>query len=275
MSKLRSIAIGLSWLWASIALVAPQAGNAAPGPVAAGNAPPVVVVGPNTPVEPLPLKVGGASRTPTPAPVPAFPALSLPPEITGTVRIATPPPVPALREVTLPLDLSQARLYIYDFLDIREKVYRPQVLDEIERQLLEMLTPQTQAVTILRSQQTPFMIQRNASNWQAEISTEHQVERVPVLDAIASNFSAEQQFGADYQLIVFPSSFESYGVWRYYSIRFVVIRKSDQKSWEYNYDGRHAVMLKEAERANSRAEKIVQGLAAAMTGYNLIKAKAP
>lgn len=218
----------------------------------------------------------GEGAPPQPVTVPLAPPAPPPPvAVTGTGPVAVPPPVPAVPDALPPLDLARARLYVYDFLDIREKVYQSKVLDEIERQLMEWLTPRVGAATILRSRQTPFVLKRDADSWQADISTEHEVDRVPVRQTIASNLSAEEQFGADHRLIIFPSSFTVSGVWRFYTIRFVLIREADQKTWQYVYEGSHAVMLKEGERSKSRAEKIIQKLDAAMTADGLLDVTAP
>jgi len=177
---------------------------------------------------------------------------------------------PFLAVLPAPLDLSQAHLYIYNFLDIRENLYRGKVLDEIEGQLIEWLEPRTEAATIIRSQQTPYILERDAYNWQADISSAHEVDRVPVMQTIASNDIAEAQFGADHQLIIFLSSFTSSGSWRYYTIRFVLIRKSDNIIWEYIYGGERMVLLSERERSKSRAEKIITELEEAMAADGII-----
>lgn len=201
----------------------------------------------------------------TPSATPAPTAGSPPPPV-----VVAPPPAPALPDTRPKLDLSQANLYVYDFLDVREKVYQPKVLDEIELQLNQWLATKAKAVTFIRSQQTPFVKNRDADSWQADISTEHEVDRVPVGQSIASNASAEAAVGSDHQLIVFPASFTVSGVWRFYTIRFVLVRKSDRKMWQYFYEGSHMVMLKEGERSKSRAQKIVEQLAVAMAKDGII-----
>lgn len=174
-------------------------------------------------------------------------------------------------DLTRPMDISQANLYIYDFLDVREKAFQPKVLDEFERQLLAWLKPRTKATAIIRSKQTPYIVNRDANTWQSDISSEHEVDRVPVAQAIGSNRSAEQAFGADYVLIMFPAAFTFSGSWRFYTIRFVVVRKADFRSWQYFYEGSHLVMLKESERSQSRAQKIIEKLDAAMTTAGLVR----
>lgn len=182
-----------------------------------------------------------------------------------------PPMIQVQPDLTKPLDLSQASLYVYDFLDVREKAYQPKVLDELERQLLAWLKPRTKAAAIIRSKDTPYIQNRDANTWQSDISSEHEVDRVPVAQAIASNLGAERTFGADYRLILFPSAFTYSGSWRFYTIRFVLIRKADFRSWQYFYEGSHLVMLKEAERSQSRAQKIIEKLDAAMTAAGLVQ----
>lgn len=213
-----------------------------------------------------------AAGTPAPVAVPAPVPMLPPPPVSA---IAPPPPMVRVQpDLTKPLDLSQASLYVYDFLDVREKAYQPKVLDELERQLLAWLAPRTKAATIIRSKQTPYIQNRDANTWQSDISSEHEVDRVPVVQAIGSNLGAERTFGADYRLILFPSAFTFSGSWRYYTIRFVLIRKADFRSWQYYYEGSHLVMLKEAERSQSRAQKIIEKLDAAMTAAGIVGKKA-
>ncbi len=173
------------------------------------------------------------------------------------------------------ISLTSASVYVYDFLDRREDVYSSKVLDEFERQLLAWLGAKAKAVTLLRSNQTPFMLATKAGqadDWSASINVDQTTQRVPVMDAIASNAAVEDSFGADHQLIVFPTSFSSTGAWRSYIIRWEVIRKSDRKTWQYMYSGRHMVMWSDNERSESRAKKFVDGVNQAMETDGLLNA---
>lgn len=201
-----------------------------------------------------------------PAPAPSVPV--------NNAQNAVPPAPPVVElpvaDTRPAINISQAKVYIYNFLDIREDYYQKKVLDEFEKQLTAWLTPRVQALTIIRSNRTPYVVKRDDSDWQADLSAERSVDRVPVARILASNEKAEEEFGADHQLIIFPSSFTLSGVWRFYTIRFVVIRKSDKKAWQYLYDGSHMVMLRESERSKSRAEKVLVKLDAAMLSGGLI-----
>lgn len=176
-------------------------------------------------------------------------------------------PVPPLQAT---LNISKAKVYVYNFLDIRETYFQKKVLNEFEKQLIAWLTPRVQALTIIRSNNTPYVEKRDDSDWQADLSAERMVDRVPVARILASNNQAEEEFGADHQLIIFPASFEVSGVWRFYTIRFALIRKSDKRVWQYIYSGSHMVMLNESERSKSRAQKILTKLDAAMLSAGLI-----
>lgn len=210
--------------------------------------------------------LGAQTATPVVAP-PAPPAPSPPPII--VMPAPAPPPAPIERG---PLKLTGSTLYVYNFLDIRADTYSDKVITEFERQLNEWLATRVKATGLIRSAETPYMKReklRKADDWSSSVTGNSVSQRVPVMESIYSNRRAEAEIGADYRLVVFPASFETAGAWRYYSIRWVVMRIGDGKSWQHVYSGQHMVMLKESERAESRSKKFIAAIDKAMLDAGL------
>jgi hypothetical protein len=182
---------------------------------------------------------------------------------------APPPPAPFSSE---PLRLSGSRLYVYNFLDWQDGSFTDKVIQEFDRQVAAWLGAKAQSVTISHSAELPLikqMREQAADNWTTSLSGSQLRQSVPVIEAIQSNKEAEEAVSADYRLVIFPSSFTSSGSWRYYTLRWVVYRVSDNRSWQYLYNGSHLVMLKESERADSRSRKFIEAADQAMKGAGL------
>jgi hypothetical protein len=158
--------------------------------------------------------------------------------------------------------LAGKKVYVYDFLDIRKEEYTPKVLDQIEGQLNTLLTQHNISSTLIRF--------RNTADGQfyADNSTS---SVIPVQQIVEHNFSKEEEFSADYRLIVFPSRYEVFGAWRYYNIRWVVMDAYSGKSvFEYEYSGRHLVMWSNGENSESRGRKIIDALSQELSKAGLI-----
>lgn len=203
-----------------------------------------------------------APQPPSAAPV------AIPPPMPVLIQAPAPPP-PRFRE---PLSLSGSRLYVYDFLDWHKGNFTDKVIDEFEGQLATWLGGEAQTVTISRSADLPLirkLREEAADDWTTSMSGSQLRQTVPVIEAIESNKAAEDAVSADYRLVIFPSSFSSQGAWRHYALRWVVYRVSDNRSWQYLYNGSHMVLMKEGERAESRSRKFIEAADTAMKQANL------
>ncbi|HTX50053.1 MAG TPA: hypothetical protein VME40_11770 [Caulobacteraceae bacterium] len=167
--------------------------------------------------------------------------------------------------------LVGSSVYIYSFLDVRETEFSPEVLSEIDQQLVAGLKASGTTSTVLRFKdsltgasyaQLTMMPARGRSSGS---------DLVPVAETIRSNQDAERAFNAKYRLIEFPSNFEVIGAWRYYTIRWILIDCSTNRSiWSYAYSGRNMIWLSNGERADSRGKTIVDALLTALRNGKLL-----
>lgn len=208
------------------------------------------------------------AEAPTAPQPPSSPSVTITPPMPAVIQAPAPPPP----RVSEPLRLTGSRLYVYDFLDWHKGNFTDKVIDEFEGQLATWLGAKAEAVTISRSADLPLikkLREESADDWTTSMSGSQLRQTVPVIEAIQSNKAAEEAVSANYRLVIFPSSFSSQGAWRYYVLRWVVYRVSDNRSWQYLYDGSHMVLMKEGERAKSRSRKFIEAADTAMKQANL------
>lgn len=177
---------------------------------------------------------------------------------------ATTPKFEAGRLASHPEQLDH--LYIYSFLDVMDDKFGRKFLDEVRRQLDVALDaeqvrhqqlwfkdpgslPRTALVT-QRTQVNPF---RGA----------HESTSVPVAETLAANRVREQEYGAAYRLIVFPSSTAETGTGMKHTIRWVLSDALlDRPVWDTTSEIEMVLWWGPNENAEKRAQVFVDGLIA-------------
>lgn len=167
---------------------------------------------------------------------------------------------------TLP---AGGNIVVYNFLDIRSEQYTPKVMGKIEPKLLACLTQYGQTVTLVRSQNLPFV--RQHPEWQAIYSGRVQSLNVPIEDFIASNADDEKANDVQYRLNIHPTDFTITGAWRDYKILWELVDvKTDEVVWSYEYAGRHMAMWSNSENSDARSNKIILAAFQELRGKNIL-----
>lgn len=171
------------------------------------------------------------------------------------------PPLPAARGV-----LTGASIYAYSFLDVREDVYTPKVLDQIKTDLAERFGLIGAKLTSLAFKDTE-VARRYSSAVRPGLNSTY----VPVELVMLRNRGQEREAGAKYRLLIFPSNYTVSGSWRFYEIRWELIEvRSGRRVWGYTYSGKHLVLWRSSENSKARSKKIVDALFAQLVKDRLI-----
>jgi hypothetical protein len=158
--------------------------------------------------------------------------------------------------------LKGSFVYVYSFMDVREAEFGPQILNQLDSQLLAELDADGVRAKILRFKQSAV-----GQAYSQEEAITHAApfeyhspgsDLVPVSKTIAANAPDEAATGAGFRLIEFPSSFSTQGAWRYYGVRWDLIdATSGLRIWSRVYNGSHPVLFKNDEDAQSRAKAML------------------
>jgi len=151
--------------------------------------------------------------------------------------------------------LPDSTIYVYSFLDVREKEYTPKVLDRFDAALTERFGALKVSTKILRYNKVK---EKQGEFFANNTSFGASSQTIPVEQTIYRNLAEERAAQARYRLVIFPANFESAGAWRYYEIRFVLMdTQGGRRVFEYSYTGRHMVLLNESENSEARSTKIL------------------
>ena len=189
----------------------------------------------------------------------ALAAQAAPPVVTAPeIRVAEPPGIQP--GAPSHVRLSAAPLYIYSFLDVRERELNWKVITEIDRQLADALAASGVKSKVLHFKDAT--LGTNFSYGTAQPSPGEEVSfRIPVDETIKSNLADERELGARYRLIAFPARVDVSGPWREYQIRWTLSDCSTGNIiWTYVYEGRTMIWYSDSERAQSRAKSFVDAV---------------
>lgn len=162
--------------------------------------------------------------------------------------------------------LQGSSIYVYTFLDVRDAEFGRKVIDQFELQIVDALAAKgirAKALRFKRSSVGAGYISPPASttggNWFSGYSY-GKTDVVPVEQVVASNVADELAVGARYRLLVLPSSYNVYGSWQHYTLRWVLMDiKSGGMLWSHSYSGKHLMLWKPDENSVKRARKLVDG----------------
>jgi hypothetical protein len=160
------------------------------------------------------------------------------------------------------VSLKGTKLYIYSFLDIRDRQFGPNLLTQIDALLTRELANSQVSAKVLRFKDSETA--RYSTMLQEQMS-------VPVKEVIKSAHENERSFGADFRLIVFPSAMTLAGAWVHYDVRWDLIEsKSGKLVWSTVSQGKHMNAWKHDEDPEIRAKTIVDGIIAELKNSRLL-----
>ncbi len=154
-------------------------------------------------------------------------------------------------------------VYIYSFLDLREKELGPRNIAEIERQLGDTLASHGVRSKQLWFNRAPVrdeiaLNQQKRGNWFLDLGTS---VRVPVNEVIASNAEDEAAFGPQSRLVVFPLDTVRTDTGVTFQMRWVLADAVTQKViWSTTSTTSNMNMWKSDEYPEKRAFMLVDGL---------------
>jgi hypothetical protein len=158
--------------------------------------------------------------------------------------------------------LRHARIYIYSFLDAREVEFGPNLLGELDTQLVSELEKNDIKGKILRFRD---------SNIGQYYSMTNAGMQIPVGQVVARNLNAEREFDAKYRLIIFPSKMTISGAWKFYDVQWDLFdTQTRKKVWSTTSHGKHINMWKNDEDPHVRAKTIVDGILMELRKSNLL-----
>ena len=161
---------------------------------------------------------------------------------------------------------TQARIssvYIYSFLDLREKELGPRNIAALERQLAETLTNHGVRNKQLWFTRAPVreeiaLNEKKKGNWFLDLGTS---VRVPVNEVIASNAEDEKAFGPQCRLVVFPVSTTQTSTGMSFQMRWILAEvESGKVLWSATSNTNNMNMWKADEYPEERAAMLVDGL---------------
>ena len=194
--------------------------------------------------------------------------------IAGTTAAATPPVTAAPVQANPAPSLRGSLVYVYTFLDARQKELGVRLVDEVNRRLVDDLNAQGVRTKVLRFVDSP-----EGSNIPSE-----DIERftmlfglysrnvnlgrsgffIPVPQIVEANRTDEIASGAKYRLIVFPQDINP-GFGARYTIRWSLYdTATSQRVWSYAYGGHDFSIAKPegywADRAEKQLDEVIGAL---------------
>jgi len=151
------------------------------------------------------------------------------------------------------------KVYVYSFVDIREKEIGPNFMVELERAFGEALTQS--GVT---SEQLWFLKSPYAADYslqQTPTGAQKGTTRVPVREVIVANQKAESVFGPSHRMIIFPASITTGGSGPTYDFRWDIMDvKSGHLDWTATSSTIVTNFAKADENPVERAKLMVKGI---------------
>jgi hypothetical protein len=164
-------------------------------------------------------------------------------------------------------------LYIYSFLDVREKQIGANFLQEVQRDLQDELTQRGIRSKQLWFNNSPQRAQYSLTEsdqrivWRGREST----IRIPIPEVIAGNVGDERNFGARYRLVISPSGVSNTGIGFEYLVTWVMMdTRTGQVVWNASSKMKTVNLIKADEDPTGRAHLFVNGLMQEMTTDKLL-----
>ena len=162
------------------------------------------------------------------------------------------------------------KVYVYSFVDIREKEIGPNFMLELERQFGDALTENGVA-----NEQLWFMKSPSAAEYslqQTSTGFRQGTTRVPVIEVIAANQKAESAFGPSHRMIIFPASVTTMDGGPSYDFRWDIIDvKSGHMDWTATSSTSVTNWAKVDEDPVGRARLMVKGIVDEMKKAGVLK----
>lgn len=152
--------------------------------------------------------------------------------------------------ITPGTSIKNSKIYIYSLLDLRVAEFGTTMLTEFDKQL---------AMEFAKSNATSKVLRFRESDTGKYFTTTNSGMMIPIRQMLVSNMLDEKQFGADYRLIIFPSTMTLAGAWKYYDIRWEILdAKTNQRVWESTTKGKHLTLWKTDEDPQERARTLLE-----------------
>jgi hypothetical protein len=164
------------------------------------------------------------------------------------------------------------KVYVYSFVDIREKEIGARFMAELERQFGEALTQNAVASEQLWFTKSPAAAEYSLQ--QTPTGVNKGTTRVPVVEVIVANQKAERAFDPSHRMIIFPASITTGGNGPTYDFRWDILdAKSGHLDWTATSSTTVTNWAKADESPVERAQLMVKGIVDEMKKAGVLKAQ--
>lgn len=162
--------------------------------------------------------------------------------------------------------ITGSQVYVYSFLDLRNDDLGARMVAQLNEQLRSRLSEHGVETQLVTFRETP---QGRYTSVTGSVS-------VPVREIVEENGQNEEDFGADYRLLIMPTQMTIYDAAQNYQIIWdLVDANTGEVVWSSTMRGNRTVWYSANEDAEGRAATIVDGVISQMVAGNLITAAAP
>lgn len=160
-----------------------------------------------------------------------------------------------------PPALGGANVYVYSFLDLRNSDLGTRMVQEVNTQLVAQLAAHTVTAEVMTYAQAS----------EGKVPPFGTV-MVPVGEIVQSNLGREQEFGAEFRLIIMPSQMNLYGATQSYEVNWSLVEiATGETVWSTTMRGDRTVWWSQDEDYQSRAETVVLGVIDQMVAGDLFR----
>lgn len=151
------------------------------------------------------------------------------------------------------------KVYVYSFVDIREKEIGANFMVELERTFGDALTKHGVTIEQLWFMKSPYASEYSLQ--QTSTGFQKGTTRVPVVEVITANQKAESAFGPSHRMIIFPASFTAIDGGPAYDFRWDIYDvKSGNLDWTATSTTSVTNWAKADENPVERAQMMVKGI---------------
>lgn len=159
--------------------------------------------------------------------------------------------------------LTGSHVYIYSFIDVRNNDLGPRMIAQVNEQLRARLAEYGVETRLVTFRETSYGRYTSVTGSVA----------VPVPQIVEQNARAEQEFGADYRLVIMPTQITIYDAAQNYQITWDLFDvNTGEIVWSSSMRGNRTVWYSADEDAEGRAATIVDGLINQMVASNMLQA---
>ena len=149
------------------------------------------------------------------------------------------------------ISLKDQSIYVYSFLDIRDNQFGSNMLKMLDEYIISDFQSENADVKVVR-----FLDSKIAKLHSVTNDTE-----LPIDGFILENLENEQNFSANYRLIIIPSKMRLQGAWKHYDITWQLQNvKTNMIAWKAISEGSHLTTFYPDENPDERAKKIIDSL---------------